>query len=223
MNKPIILPKSAIFAGDFHLDHLQPFIWNARGFKSVEEHADFIVSEVASYYKANPDAVMVYLGDGFLNSTVERAIAYFAKLAIPMYYIWGNHEGPTSQIYKKEVYDYFNDDSIQVYPLRPAVARNILFLGREAEFSVDRQRIHASHFAKEVWDKGHHGVWHIFGHSHHSLASGHRQYLEAKKLDIGVDSCIDYFKKPYMTYAQLKDIMDTKKVVPVDHHNRNTT
>ena len=220
MLKPIKIthPDDLIILGCSHMDHQQPFVWSARGFDSPESHADWICKEVADWYREHPYGQMIHLGDGFLNSTPERALSYFARWGIPTQYVFGNHEGPTYQLYRAEI-ERIGFKIGEIYPITVA---NVTFLGYQATFSVGHQLIFAHHFPQAVWDKSHHGAWHIHSHNHHSYPQSHADYLELKRLDCGVDSCIKYFGKPYITFSQLKTIMDKKKVHQVDHHGSDT-
>jgi calcineurin-like phosphoesterase family protein len=219
MHKSIKLGPDTIITGCTHLDHKKDFIWKARGFASPEDHANFVCREVADYYTANPHAHMIHLGDGFLNSTPERAKAYFARCGIQTYYIWGNHESPTTLLYNAEV-DRIGFKYGEVYPL---TLYPVTFLGYQASFSIEGQLIVANHFPLSVWDESHHGAWMIHSHNHHSYPESHADHLDCKRLDCGVDSCLKYFGKPYITFAQLRTIMDRKNTHKVDHHGPETT
>lgn len=205
-HKSIKLNLKTIISGCLHIHHEQPFIWAVRGFDSPQSHADFIIAELARYFSDNPDASFICLGDGFLNSTPEKALSCIKQWRIPTYYIDGNHEGPTSQL-RKSLGDKFE---------------NIEFLGPQATFSIEKQLIFAHHFPLAIWDKSHHGVWHIHSHCHGSFKESLPNYLDLKRLDCGVDVCLRNFSKPYLTFEQLKVIMNRKKVHCVDHHNEKT-
>lgn len=218
-HKPIKLSDNTIFVGCTHIDHVQPFIWQKRGFKSVQEHGDFIIREIATYAKANPGAEMVHLGDGFLNSTPDRARSAFAAMGLKIHYIWGNHESAPSQLYKSLVAQ-MGFKIGEVYPLE---LDNVTFHGYEKFFSINNQTIFTSHFPHAVWDKSHHGIWHIHSHCHGSFKESLRGAKNGKRLDVGVDCNIEAFQKPYITFKQLKAIMDWKDISIVDHHNSSTT
>jgi hypothetical protein len=219
MNKPLKLPNNTIFVGCSHLDHKQPFLWQKRGFPSPEAHADYICDEIAVYYCANPTAVMVHLGDGFLNSTPERARAYFARWTIPTYYLWGNHEGPSFQLYKAALLARGMQPGEEVYPTK---IDNVTFLGTEATLSIDKQHIVACHFPLAIWNQSHHAVWHVHSHCHGSYPESLPNHLDLKRLECGVEVCMQTVGKPYITFAQIKTIMDRKKVHKVDHHDSQT-
>ena len=72
------------------------------------------------------------------------------------------------------------------------------------------------HYAMKIWNKSHHGVWHLYGHSHGTLPDD----PYSMSFDVGVD-CHDF--KP-LGFDDIKKIMDKKKKFkPIDHHNASTT
>jgi calcineurin-like phosphoesterase family protein len=64
----------------------------------------------------------------------------------------------------------------------------------------------------KVWNKSHHGAWHLYGHSHGSLPDD----INSLSFDVGVDSH-DY--KP-ISYEEVKRIMKKKIFKPLDHHGK---
>jgi calcineurin-like phosphoesterase family protein len=74
----------------------------------------------------------------------------------------------------------------------------------------DTQLIVLCHYAFRVWNKSHHGAWHLYGHSHGTLPDD----PNSQSFDCGVD-CHNY--KP-LSYQEVKNIMKTKSFTPIDHH-----
>ncbi len=219
----IKLSADTIFVGCTHADHALEAVWKKRGFRSIQEHADWLCHEIDAYHKAYPTASMVHLGDGFLNSTPDRAATYFRRWQMPILYLWGNHESPTRRLCCEWLRAHGFGDNDEVYPLTLDSLPNVTFLGPQATFLIEKQPIFAHHFPFAIWDHSHHGVWHVHSHNHHSFPASHREDLSCKRLDCGVDSCKTYFNTPYITFRQLKEIMDKKGTHVVDHHNRETT
>ena len=56
------------FASDFHMGHNKPFIYEKRGFSSIEEHDASILSEVS---KLTAKDTLYYLGDFTFKSKVS--------------------------------------------------------------------------------------------------------------------------------------------------------
>lgn len=78
---------------------------------------------------------------------------------------------------------------------------------------VDEQRIVMCHYALRSWDRMHYGAWQLHGHSHGNLGPS-----PGKQLDVGVD-CEEVTPalRP-LSYQEVKDYMDARQFVAVDHH-----
>lgn len=75
-----------------------------------------------------------------------------------------------------------------------------------------------SHFAHRVWDKSHHGVIHLYGHSHATIDDEW-----GKSMDVGIDAAY----KRYGAYRpfhinEILEIMNKREVKVLDHHNSQT-
>jgi calcineurin-like phosphoesterase family protein len=81
------------------------------------------------------------------------------------------------------------------------------------EIDVDEQRIVMCHYALRSWNRMHFGAWQLHGHSHGNLGPA-----PGKQLDVGVD-CeeITPALRP-LRYQEVKDYMDARQFVAVDHH-----
>ena len=74
---------------DLHLMHNKTFLFQPRGFSSIEEMCETIVERWNSVVK--PDDIVYNLGDITLNDT-ETAITYLKRLNGKQYWIRGNHD-----------------------------------------------------------------------------------------------------------------------------------
>jgi len=72
------------------------------------------------------------------------------------------------------------------------------------------QLIVLCHYAMRVWDRVHHGSWHLFGHSHGNLPDD----AGARSWDVGVDR--NNFAP--LSLDEVASIMERKTFHPVDHH-----
>ena len=61
-----------------------------------------------------------------------------------------------------------------------------------------------------IWDKCHHGSWHLFGHSHGSL----KDNPNSLSFDVG---CKIWDYKP-LEFEEVKRLMSLKTFKPIDHH-----
>lgn len=77
------------FTSDTHFCHNQGFLYEPRGFSSIEEHDEAIVENWNKVVK--PNDIVYHLGDTMLNDN-EKGIEYFKRLNGQIFLIFGNHE-----------------------------------------------------------------------------------------------------------------------------------
>lgn len=82
--------------------------------------------------------------------------------------------------------------------------------GAAVEIESDGQHFVLNHYAMRVWNRSHHGVMHLYGHSHGSLADD----PSSLSMDVGVDT---HAYRPY-SLREVLDVMKGKTYRPVDHH-----
>ena len=94
----------AIFiTSDAHFSHIQPFVWEARGYKSVEEMNEEQVRKWNEVITDNDE--VWFLGDGMMNDNVTGALC-FSKLKGKIHIITGNHDSPARiELYKQLGFD----------------------------------------------------------------------------------------------------------------------
>jgi len=104
MNNPLRIHKSdynkIYFASDFHYNHQRDFLWKPRGFKSYQEHDNFIRSECKNLDR---DDLLIFLGDYSLNTTDNQTYQLLVDTKATIFYIFGNHEGYHSRFYKNSL------------------------------------------------------------------------------------------------------------------------
>ena len=76
------------FTSDTHFCHNKPFLYEPRGFKSIEEHDETIVKNWNSIVK--PEDEVYHLGDVMLIDN-EKGIKYLKSLNGKIHLILGNH------------------------------------------------------------------------------------------------------------------------------------
>ena len=77
------------------------------------------------------------------------------------------------------------------------------------KIKIGHLQINMFHYPMEVWDKMHHGAWHLHGHCHGSLPA------VGKRLDVGIDNHPDF---QIFTFEEVKAHMDKQEIVIKDHH-----
>lgn len=84
--------------------------------------------------------------------------------------------------------------------------------------SGEKQYIVMCHYALEIWERQHHGAFHLFGHSHGSFQPTH-----GKRVDVGLDNAYNLFgEHRFFTLDDIEKYMSTREVVVNDHHGTHT-
>ncbi len=199
---------------DPHLGHNPKWavpLWQARGYKSVTEHDDHIIDSVNSAY--GPNDILFMLGDFCLNSTVETFNSYLERFKCQLWCLWGNHNNPHEKaIYRKAMGATFvGPIQVEQYPFK---YKNMVYLGHRVNLILNGQFIVIDHYPIYVWEEMQHGSWMLCGHSHYGCELSRAETQTGKILDVGWDG----HKKPW-TFDEIKEVMDTKQFVAVDHHH----
>jgi calcineurin-like phosphoesterase family protein len=134
-----------------------------------------------------PNDEVWHLGD-FALCTLIDAHSIRSRLNGKIHIIWGNHDKVAKNMKNtwNSYHDYF-ELKVQGYPT-----------------------IVLCHYAFRVWNKAHHGSWHLYGHSHGSLPDD----PNLLSFDTGVD-CHNF--RP-ISIEEVQKIMSIKTFKPVDHH-----
>jgi len=211
------------FTSDWHYNHNPSWpvpIWKARGFRSVEESNSYLIAKINEL--VGEDDVLFNLGDLTLNCDEDKFNLLLDSLKCrTIYALWGNHPNPMLRIYKKLIREFIDRNQLnlsydaQIYPWR---YKNLIYLGDTSQVAVDSQVINLSHFSYRVYDLMHKQGWSLSGHSHLSDKERHPTFPYHKALDVGWD-----FKLAPWSFKEIKEIMDKKQIVKLDHHDRNTT
>ncbi len=174
---------------------------SVRDFDTLEEHNIELIKKFNSLVKY--DDILYHLGDWSFGGH-ENIQKFRNQLNCRnIHLIFGNHDQhiePIDSPYR----GCFN--SVQY------VKQFSLKLGTEKTGRMGKQGFFLSHYSHQVWNQRHHGVIHLFGHSHGSLKG------IGRSMDVGVDTNNMY---PY----HLDEILDKFKSMSVefvDHHSKST-
>ncbi len=159
------------FTSDTHYDHKNivrgTSTWGdslgqrTRNFQTLEEHNQVLVDNINKCAQKND--VLYHLGDFSFNNFDN--IAKFRALinCTNVHLILGNHD------------HHILNNKLDIRNAFSSV-NQILFK------KIGGQTMYLSHFAHRVWDKSHHGTWHLHGHSHGTLAD-YQQWHYSKDAD----------------------------------------
>lgn len=174
------------FTSDTHFGHGNVIAHSARPFASLEVHdADLI----AAWNGVVGEKDTVYhLGDFAWRDALQYRDQLKGNIAL----IIGNHEAAAEKI--KHRFIWVKD----VHMVR-----------------LGDLRVWCSHYAHRVWPKSHHGAWHLYGHSHGSLADD----PHARSMDVGIDAAARLVGayRP-LALDEVRAVIEKKEWHPVDHH-----
>jgi calcineurin-like phosphoesterase family protein len=194
---------------DLHLGHAKPFIWEKRGYTSIQDHDDKIIDKINEL--VGPNDTLFSLGDFCLNTTEPQLESYLSRIACQnIYLIWGNHPNPLHKIYNRDVSEEFNRNDIEVYPFR---YKNIIFMGYHIECIIEGKYVVMNHYPISIWNKCADGSYMLCGHSHYSYPNSQAESTSGLILDCGWDG----HKKPLL-FSEIVSIMKNKTIMAVDHH-----
>ena len=73
---------------DLHLGHAKPFIWEKRGYTSIQDHDDKIIDKINEL--VGPNDTLFSLGDFCLNTTEPQLESYLSRIACQNIYLYVN-------------------------------------------------------------------------------------------------------------------------------------
>jgi calcineurin-like phosphoesterase family protein len=197
--------QNIFFASDFHVGHTNVIKHDGRPFKDVNEMNQTLIDNWNSV--VDDEDIVFYLGD-FAYRCHPKTMKWFAsQLKGKIYFIMGNHDKYRDIVNLNRFEKIYGDSTglggatIQV---------------KDEDANRGWQDIVMCHYAILSWNKGHYGAWHLHGHSHQSLAKNPDMawFYQRKVIDVG---CNGWDYKP-LSYSEVKTIMNSRIIKPVDHH-----
>lgn len=174
------------FTADWHLFHANIIKYCHRPFSNTGEMNQTILDNLNE--KVAEDDWLYFLGDMAFVRDARLLRNWLDKLRCKhVCVLKGNHDRTTYEV--RDRFQWYKDF---------------------AEINVEGQSITLCHYAMRVWNKSHHGAWHLYGHSHGTLPDD----PNSLSIDVGIDT------NNYQPY-EMEDIaerMKKKTFVPIDHH-----
>ena len=203
------------FTSDWHIGHKRDFIWEPRGAKSRD---DYVKQHILGINKlARPDDLIIHMGDVALTASTGEIGSWFNEIECKNFWsIKGNHDNNYLRFLDtKPKGNYRNlGPFLEITLIEPS-----LFKGDKAR----RTAVTLCHFPLQIWNKSHHGAWHLCGHSHNSFEESNWAFPEYKRFDCGVEAALEFDQKHMFSFNDVKAIMSTKCIYYGDHHNKETT
>jgi len=216
------------FISDSHFCHNKPFIYEKRGFKSVQEHDETLIERWNN--SVSPNDIVIHAGDFLVGAGRDAEPAgrsIMSRLHGFKVILWGNHNSFVKNAYQaiiKENNWNVAGDFTEIYPLTTnKFGAPVMFVGHYLLCKIKTpkysQFVFCSHYAHRLWIDSHKGeVWHISGHSHGSDPESQPEHKNCKRLDVGIEN----FGGP-VSFDEVANIMRTKNTIKIDHHDKNTS
>jgi len=180
------------FTADPHFGHANIIKHCNRPFDYVEEMDQNIITNFNR--RVSPHDTLYCIGDwcAWRGASAGEIAKHYRKrlVAGKVILIWGNHDkkGRKDPLFVKQ-FDSVHD---------------------MLEVNIDEQLFVLCHYAMRVWNKSHHGSFHLYGHSHGSLPDD----PHARAIDVGVD-CFNFSP---VSVPEVFSLMEKKQWKPVDRH-----
>jgi len=150
------------FISDWHFGHDRDFIWGKRGYSSVQEHDEDLISKFNS--KVGTKDITYFLGDFCFNKEFDK---YLSRLNGNFIILCGNHD--------KDFFRHLSSISCKTKQ------KIIKFTTGFIDISLQGKPITLCHFAMHSWNKSHFNAGHLYGHHHYATDFG------GKTLNVTVD------------------------------------
>jgi len=151
------------FLADFHAGHDKPFIYQSRGFSSIEEHDETLIQRFNS--KVTHTDITYHIGD-FGWKSINR---YLSRLNGQHIFIYGNHDKTLRQFLVAHP-----EQALEIYE------------GYHDMFVGNKQPLTLCHYPMRSWKWSHYNAWHLYGHHHSKTDFG------GKTLNVSVDNLNGY-------------------------------
>jgi calcineurin-like phosphoesterase family protein len=174
------------FTSDTHFHHANIIKYCNRPFRDTAEMNNTIITNWNA--KVGGNDLIYHLGDFAFGREDWHLTMLLEKLKGKIIFLKGNHD---RLAWRNRQRFFACSDSYR-------------------EIEVNGQEITLCHYALRVWNKSHHGAWHLYGHSHGTLPDD----PHSRSFDCGVDS----HNFTPLSFEEVKVIMDKKLWKPIDHH-----
>ena len=185
------------FTSDTHFGHDSEHIVQHRGFASLEDMTEALVSRWNE--RVARGDVVYHLGDFAITWGKKRAAGEAEKVLSRLngqkWLLCGNHD--RDEIKQSKLWTMVKDYHEGKFDLG----------------GIHKQRVVLSHYSMRVWNQMHRGSWMLHGHSHGNLPD-----IGGLTMDVGVD-CRGLAP---ISLHEVAAFMGGREFVRRDHHDRET-
>lgn len=200
---------NTFFTSDTHFGHRniikyceRPFIDSSlpeddKGRYMVWEMDEFLIDRWNSVVK--PEDTVYHLGDFAYTGDFRHALECRMALNGTIHFVVGNHDEHALFMHEG------------LYPAAIWAPTRFASWDKMPEITVEGQTIVLCHYSLREWHHALRGVWHLYGHTHASLAPF------GKSCDVGVDNAgviAPGYEFCPLSFDQIKAYMDTLEIGP---------
>ncbi len=197
--------QNVFFTSDFHIGHYSVIKFDKRPFQDLNTMNQNLIDNWNSVVSDND--IVFFLGDLSYKCNPKTVKWFVSQLKGKIHFVMGNHDR-YEDISKLGRFE-------NIYGDRTTLGGATIQI-RDEDVKNGWQDIVLCHYAILSWNKAHYGSWHLHGHSHQSLTQNPDMnwFYKRKVIDVG---CNGWDYKP-ISYQEIKNIMNTREIKPVDHH-----
>ncbi len=191
--------NGVFFTSDLHDSHNNILKFTERNkVTTPEAHTEWLVSLWNS--QVQPGDTVYHLGDLSFARKYGPVAELVAQLNGQIHLIHGNHCNP--QFMKQLVLEHY-----------------ATWYGDYKEIKPNKQKICLFHYPIAVWNRQHHGSWHLFGHVHANFPNA-----QGKCLDVGIDNVYKLTgAHEILSLEQVIEYMDKQPIFIADGHVLRST
>jgi calcineurin-like phosphoesterase family protein len=182
------------FSSDWHLSHANILKYDKRPFKNIGEMNGVILGEFCK--TVGKGDTFYFLGDFCFNKELTKLyLQTLEATGADLFFIKGNHD---------------HSDTIKLYE------KFGTYLGEQySKIIINGTQVVLNHFAMRIWDRSHHGSYHLYGHCHDKL----ERDPWGRSMDVGIMTSYRINKnwKPF-EWGQLFSILAKRQPKIIDHH-----
>lgn len=183
------------YTSDWHFGHRNIIRYSNRPFTDTDEMNRALVDNTKARLKKGDH--LYILGDVSFQPLKKTAplLREIKQMGVRMFLVPGNHDPKEIE----RLTEWADEDSPPIWDdISPLM-----------EVNDEGRKVVLCHYSLRVWNKSHHGAYHLFGHSHGSLIG------DSQSLDVGVD-CWDY--RPVTLDECIVRMATYPARTKVDHH-----
>lgn len=202
------------FTSDLHWNHDKPWIVQARGFETNEDHCRWLFE--SWHDTIGHGDIVINLGDlTFQDPDAREFEAISLWPCLKHVVLNGNHQSGHKQTYNKALKKHGVIPPANLYPVKH---NNIVFGGDYLELSIQETIVVCFHYPIPIFNYMNQGAFMVSGHSHGNFNETNTENTTNRYIDVGVDCNMKRNGTPFISFEDLCEIMKNRPLKTLDHH-----